>query len=942
MKKPALVFATVLSLALFGCAATQLTAPRTSDAQKAQGTAIPLDPEIRHGKLENGLTYYVRANKRPQNRAVLRLVVNAGSVLEDDDQRGIAHLVEHMAFNGTEHFAKQELVNYLERIGMRFGPDVNAYTSFDETVYMLEVPTDDPKIVETAFQILEDWSHGVSFEPQEVEKERGVVIEEWRLGRGVSGRIRDKQFPILFHGSRYAERLPIGQKETLERVPRDTLVRYYKTWYRPDLMAVIAAGDFDPAAIEAQIRKRFGSIPAARKQRAREEFEIPDHRETLLSIVTDDEATSNDVRVQYKRPRVGHETVEDMRERLVDGLYDSMMIDRLRELTTKADPPFQAGFAASGPLGRTKSSYTLSARVRDGGVERGLAALLTEARRVEKHGFTSTELERAKKGILRQIERLWEEREKQESVRLAGRYVSHFLDGYPVPSVDYQRDLYNKLVPGVTLQEVNARAGQWLTNTNRVILVSGPKKESARIPDEKTVLAVFENADRLEVTPWVDEVKDEPLVASAPKSGSIVEESLVEEIGVTRWKLSNGVTVLLKPTDFKNDEVLLRGHSFGGHSLVPDAEFIVASQASAIAGEMGAGNFNRTQLEKALRGTIATARTGIAELSEGVSGSASPKDLETMFQLVYLHMTGARKDDEAFKAYLSRTRGFLENQEASPNYHFARRFSQVYTNDHPRWRMLQLSDLDKLDLDRALAIYRDRFADASDFTFTIVGSFKFEEIRPLVAQWLGGLPSSRRSETWRDIGVSKPAGVVKFDVRKGIEPKSNVRITFHGPAEWSMENNHLLASLAEVLRMRLREELREEKGGVYGVGASGAISRWPRQEYSFSINFGCDPARVDELVAAVFKEIEKLKESPSADHVQRVREGQTRRRQTDLKENGYWLGVLENYETNGLDLRKISRREELIASVTEEAMKNTARKYLNQERYVMGVLYPEK
>jgi zinc protease len=914
----------------------------TSAPKPASSPAIPLDEQVRHGVLSNGLSYYVRANARPEKRAALRLVVNAGSNLEDDDQLGIAHMVEHLAFNGTKNFEKQELVHYLERIGMRFGPDVNAYTSFDETVYMLEIPTDDPKIMETAFQILDDWAGAVTFDPTELDKERGVVVEEWRLGRGASGRIRDKQIPVIYHGSRYAERLPIGKKETLETVLRGSVVRYYKDWYRPELMAVIAVGDFDPAAVEAAIKTHFGDMPASTRPRKRRDFPVPDHPQTLVSIVTDTEATNTDVRVQYKRPREPNLTVEDFRRRLVDRVYDSMMIDRLRELMSKADPPFQFGFAASTGLGRTKSTYTLAAQVRDGGVERGLRTLLTEARRVEKHGFTATELERTKTDVLRSMERAWTEREKQNSSSFAGRFTAHFLTGEPAPSYDRLRDLYNQLIPGITLEEVNARADQWLTNENRVILVSGPAKQEAKIPDEKTVLAVFNEVDRLEVTPWVDEVRDEPLVARTPVKGAIVEESKIDEIGVTKWKLSNGVTVLLKPTDFKNDEVLLSGFSPGGHSLVADADYINASQASAIVGEMGTGSFSRTELEKKLAGKIAGAGTSIRELSEGVNGSASTKDIETMLQLVYLRMTTTHKDTPAFQAYLSRIRGFLENQEASPNYHFSREFNRRYTNDHPRRRFLETADLASIDVDRAIKLYAERFADASDFIFTIVGSFDPAQIRPMVEQWLGSLPSLRRAETWRNIGISEPGGVVKVEVRKGIEPKSNVRIMFHGPAVWSIENQYLIAAAADVLRMRLREQLREEKGGVYGVGAFGRVERRPKEDYEFAITFGCDPARVDELVAAVFAEIEKVKADPGEDYVQRVRQSRIRSHETAMKENRVWLSSLEHYALNDLDPRDIPQEDKRLALLSTDSIRETARKYLKTDQYVMGVLYPEK
>jgi zinc protease len=593
----------LLALTMFAVHCTTTAPP-----PQPQPAAIPLDPEVRRGTLENGLTYYIRVNRKPEKRAELRLAIDAGSVLESDEQRGLAHFVEHMAFNGTKNFEKQELVNYLERIGMRFGPDVNAYTSFDETVYMLQVPTDDPKIVETAFQILSDWAGNVSFEDAEIDKERGVVIEEWRLGRSASGRIRDKQFPLLFHGSRYAERLPIGKKETLETAPPEQLRKFYRDWYRPDLAAVVAVGDFDPDRIEALIRQNFRGLPRAKNKPARTQHDIPDHAETLTSVVTDPEATSVSVQVQYKRPPVKLETIADLRQLLIDGLYHGMMNARLRELGRAADPPYQFAYAGSGSLGRTKSSYILTAQVRNGGVERGLTTLLTEARRVEQHGFAETELERAKVSFLRGLDRAFEERDKQESSRFASQYVQHFLDDDPAPSIEWRRDLYRELIPGVGIAEVNARADQWITDANRVILVSGPDKKEAQIPDEKKLMAVFHEAEQLAVTPWVDRVRNEPLVAQTPTPGSIVEEKQFPEVGVTRWKLSNGAVVLFKPTDFKNDEVLIRGWSPGGYSLATDAIHRSAMRASEIVSQMGLGKFDAIELGKALTGRWHTSR----------------------------------------------------------------------------------------------------------------------------------------------------------------------------------------------------------------------------------------------------------------------------------------------------------------------------------------------
>jgi zinc protease len=953
MTRPTWIPLVLIVLLTLACASEGRRAPQTSPEtapvstettpKPAASEPIPFDPDVRVGKLDNGLTYYVRANKKPENRAELRVVVNAGSIQEDEDQKGLAHFIEHMAFNGTENFEKQDVIDYLERIGMRFGPDINAYTSFDQTVYMLEIPTDDDTIVETALQILEDWAHRISFVDEEIDKERGVVMEEWRLGRGARGRIRDKEFPVIFHGSRYAERLIIGDPETLENAPYDAFRRFYRDWYRPDLMAVVAVGDFDEDRMEARIREHFSRMKMPEEVRERVEYPVPDHEETLFSVVTDPEATSITVQVGYKRPPSETMTVSDLRRSLVDNIYHGMMIARLQELSQKADPPFQFAFAASGWLGRTKSMYRLFAVVRDGGVERGLETLLTEARRVEEHGFTETELERAKTDILRRIDQQYEERDKQESRRFAESYVSSFLNEEPSPSIEYTRDIFHELIPGITLDEINERADQWISDDNRVITVSGPEKEDAGIPDEAALLAVFDGVNKLAVAPWVDKVRDEPLVASEPETGRVVEETVLSELGVTRWKLDNGIIVLLKPTDFKNDEIVLQGYSPGGHSLASDAEYISASRASGVVSEMGAGSFSQIELQKALTGKVASVWASISELSEGVRGSASPKDLETMFQLLYLRFTGARRDDEAFASWVARTEGWLQNQEASPNYVFGRTFSETMSQNHPRRARMTPELLKQVDLETALAFYRDRFADASDFLFTIVGNFEVDSIRPLVEKWIGGLPAAGRRDEWRDVGVERPEGVVEFEVNKGIEPKSSVRIVFHGPAEWSPLENHILNSTAEVLRIRLREVMREDMGGVYGVRVGGGISRYPRERYSATVSFSCDPDRVDELVAAAFSTIATLREEgPDEEYIGKVREAQIRTRETNLERNGFWVGTLEWHERNGIDLTEILRYEDRVAAVTKKSVHEAAKRYFSPDRYVKGVLYPEK
>lgn len=933
-----------------GSAQQQAESPPRSRPTQASGiddrfaldAPLPLDDAVTVGRLDNGLTYYVRANAKPANRASLQLLVGAGSTLEDEDQLGLAHFVEHMAFNGTRNFDKHELVDYLERIGMRFGADINAYTGFDETVYMLEVPTENPEILETGFQILEDWAHQISFSPDEIEKERGVMVEEWRLGRGVAGRIRDRQLPVIFHGSRYAERLPIGDKKTLETAPAESLIEFYRDWYRPDLMAVVAVGDFAEADVIERIENHFGSIPASDTVRPRPEFQIPDHRETLSAIVTDEEATSTTITLGFKRDATASKTVGDARADLIDNLYHAMMNARLRELVREPDPPFLYGVAASSPLAPTKSLYSVSAGVRDGGIERGVSALLLEAARVDRHGFTQAELERAKINTLRSIERLWEERDKQDSNRYAGSYARHFLAQAPLPGIDFVRDLYAALLPEIELAEVNARAGQWITDDNRIILVSAPEAERAAIPGEDEILELVRATESVAVTPWVDRVRDEPLVSEVPEPGQILSEEEIPEIGATLWKLSNGVELLLKPTDLKNDEVLLRGYSPGGHSLVADEDYISAIAADSVVAEMGLGNFDRIELGKALTGKVAGVRAFIGELSEGVSGFASPEDMETLFELLYLRFTEPRRDEEAFQSYLNNLSGNLQHQEASPAFWFGKKWNEVSFAGHPRRRLLTTETLAEIDLDRALAIYRERFSDASDFLFTMVGNFDLDRVRPLAETWMASLPASHRGETFRDVEAYALPGVSEFEVRKGIEPKSTVRLSYFGFAPWSPLEDHLAGSLAQALGIRLREVLREDLGGVYGVRVTSNLRRYPKGRYNSGISFSCDPDRTRELLAAAFAEVDAFKTNgPSQDLVDKVREGQRRSRETALEENRFWLAALHLQRINQLPLPDILAYDRLVESVTIESLRDAARRYFDSSSYIQGVLSSE-
>jgi zinc protease len=912
---------------------------------RSQDPSTPLgrDPQVAVGRLDNGLTYYIRVNQKPEKRAELRLVVNAGSVLESEAQRGLAHFVEHMGFNGTRNFQKQELVNFLESIGMRFGPEINAYTSTDETVYMLTIPTDTAAIVERAFDILEDWAQHMSFDSVEIEKERGVVIEEWRRGRGAEARMRDKQVPIILKGSRYAERLPIGRKEILESFPQDTLRAFYTTWYRPDLMAVVAVGDLDSSTIESLIKKHFSAIPSRRPELKRPEYPVPDHQEPLFAIATDPEATSSRVAIYFKHAVQPEQTVGDYRRLLVERLYNGMLNNRLNELTKQTDPPFLAGYSAQGRFVRTKEVYVLGAVVKNNGIERGLKALLAESARIRQHGFTETELEREKKSMLRGIGRAYQERDKTESARFAGEYVENFLTGEPFPGIQAEYDMHRALLPSIALEDVDSLARKLITEENRVIAVNAPDKPDVRVPSAEELGTLIAATTGLKMPPYVDKASAQPLLPHPPTPSPIVEERKLEEIGVTEWKLANGVRVVLKPTDFKNDEVLCTGYSPGGTSRVKDEDYTPAVTACGVVQEGGVGTFDEITLQKLLADKIVQVSPFISDLSEGISASCSPSDLETMFQLIYLYCTAPRADSVAFESYKTRLKGFIQNRSASPGAAMADTVMVTMAQHHYRKRPFSDAILDEMDLAKSLRVYHDRFADGGDFTFIIVGAFQPSLLAPLVERYLGGLPALARGESWKDVGIRYPSGVIEKEVRKGLEPKSSVRMTFTGPFTWSPDERYDLNSVIALLRITLREALREDKGGTYGVDVSGTPHHFPRSEFQTTISFGCSPDNVEDLTRTALAVVDSLKRfGPTTDDLNKVKEMQIRDRETNLKENGFWLNTLRFYSENGEDPLQVLKFDKQVEGLNGEAIQRAARMYFDEANYARFVLYPER
>ena len=903
---------------------------------------LPTDPKVTIGEFDNGLTYYIRENTEPENRAFLRLVVNAGSALEDNDQLGLAHMAEHMAFNGTEKYAESEIVDYLESIGMRFGPEVNAYTSFDETVYMLQVPADDTVKLERGFDILSQWAFHISFDNEEIDKERGVIVEEWRTGLGAQDRLREKQFPVLFRDSRYSDRLPIGDMDIIQSFEYDSIKRFYRDWYRPEHMAVIAVGDFETAAIIRLIDNYFGNETSDTAGPKRVTYTVPDHDETLYAVASDPELPYTQISIYNKASVAALETEDDYRELLVHQLFSYMVNSRFSETSRESNPPFLAAGSGRTNLVRTKGISYLAAAVEGNNVAPALRALIEEARRVQEFGFTKSELDRARLESLRRIERAYTERDNAESDSYMQEYTRHFLEAEAAPGIENEYELYNRFIPEITVAAVNAVADSYLADSNRVIVVSAVEKDGLEPVDEAELSAALEETEREIVTAYVDEVSDLPLLADMPTKGDISSRTYHEDVDVTEWGLSNGARVFLKPTDFKNDEIRFTVFSHGGTSLYDETDYLSATYAASLVMESGLGEFSATALQKKLAGQTVSVSPFVSSTEEGLRGMSSVGDAETLFQLMYGYFTSPREDREAYTNLIRSLETVAQNRESQPGRVFSERIQELLSSGHYTSEPLTVERIARIDFDKAMEIYSERFADAGDFTFVFVGNITPAALEPFLEDYIAALPSSGQTETWRDLGIERPLGVVEDEVQAGIEPQRQVVIIFHGEYQWSRTNNHMLLSLADALRIRLREVLRENESGTYGVGVRPGYSRYPRERYTMQIYFGASPERAEDLADLAMATISEFREhAPEEAYLTKVKATQQESFELDIKENNYWVNGIKNALVHGRELSSILTYPELIDALEAEDISDTARRYLDEGRYIRVILYPE-
>ena len=905
-----------------------------SAQQQPQMPPIPTDPNVRIGKLENGLTYYIRHNELPEDRADFYIAQKVGSILEEENQRGLAHFLEHMCFNGTTNFPGKALINYLETIGVRFGENLNAYTSIDETVYNIaNVPVIRDGIVDSCLLILHDWANDLTLDPKEIDNERGVIHEEWRTGQGAMMRMYEQALPKAFEGSKYGHRLPIGTIEVIDNFPYQALRDYYEKWYRPDQQGIVVVGDVDVDKVEAKIKEIFSPIemPANAAERVYEK--VPDNKEPIITIAKDKEQPSTMIYIWHKHPATPNEAkgnIGYLVQNYIFSMIAKMLNARLDELRQNANPPYIMAVTEDTDflLAKTTQAFAGIAVSKEDGIPTAISALVREIERARKFGFTASEYARAKADYLRALESAYNEREKVRNGQYVQEYIRHFIDNEPIPGIEMEYTLMNQLAPNIPVEAINSILPQLITDENIVINIFGPDKEGMVYPTEAEILDVLNKTKAEEITAYVDKVSDEPLMKETPKAGKIVK---TEEgaFGSTVLTLSNGVRVVVKNTDFKADEIRMSAFSPGGTSIFGTGEALQVKMLNSVAGLGGLGNFSNVDLEKVLAGKKASISASVNGLTERVNGSCSPKDFETLMQLVYLTFTAPRMDDAAFESFKQRTKASLANQEADPSIALVDTLNKEMYGNHPMAMRVKADMIDQIDYNRIMEMYKDRFKEAGDFTFLFVGNINLEEAKPLIETYLGGLPTINRKENFKDIKLDIQKGIRKNVFEKKMEtPKATVLNIISGNCPLNLKNSLLMTILSQTMDMVYTETIREKEGASYGVGTVGQIN-YPKEEAIFQIVFDTDPTKREKMEQIVMTELQKVaQEGPRPEHLAKVKEFLLKKHIENSKENSYWLGQLDSYYWNNTDMN--TDYEKLVNEMTVEDVKNFTKALLDQ------------
>jgi zinc protease len=913
-------------------------------AQTNLENKLPVDTSVTIGKLSNGLTYYIRTNSKPEQKVELRLVVNAGSINEDPDQLGLAHMAEHMAFNGTKNFKKNDIISFLQNIGVGFGNDLNAYTSFDETVYNLPIPTDKPDNLEKGFSVLEDWAHNVTYLNEDIDNERAIILEESRLGKGAGERMFKKILPGLLSGSRYAERLPIGKDSIIKNFKHDAIRRFYKDWYRPELMAVIVVGDITKERATALIKKHFGSLTNPVDPRPRVEYPVSPYTSNDALVVTDKEATSYQAFVEFPAyPSKKIITYNDYRKDLVKDLFVTMLNRRMQELTQKEDPPFVYGGGSFSGFARGYENFELYAVSGDKEPSGSLQAALEELEKVKRFGFTAPELERAKKNMLAGYEKSYNDRDKRESSHFADEYIRHYLQQLPIPGIAAEYKMAEDFLPAISLDDVNAVANILKGEQHVFAAIMGPQKEGIKLPSPQALLQTIALAEKAEVKPYEENAVAAELLSALPGPGKITGKKNNPVAGTTELTLSNGITVTLKITDFKNDEILMAASRYGGASNYGLPDKYNANYVIAAVNAMGYGSFSPTDLQKALSGKTVSANPSIGSITEGISGSSTVKDLETMFQLTYLKLTQPREDSSLFKSFVQKNKTQLALLGADPQAAFIDTALRVFYNNNPLApiNVPKAAYFDSIQLGRVLEIYKQRLGDANGLHFVFTGNFKEQDIIPLIETYIASLPSTKRKPGYVDQKVRPIGGKKELIVHKGEEQKSLILSFYYGDLPYSEDLALKAKAVTEVLNIRILEELREKVQGIYGGGIFGGLKKAPYPSFQFVAQLPCGPEKVDTLLKALNNEINIIiKNGPSVEDLNKVKQQWRESHKQQIRQNGPWSAHLLAAKVEGEDIDRFIHFEKYVDKLTIKDVQQAAALLLNGKNHYTAILMP--
>jgi zinc protease len=908
---------------------------------------LPINPRIRLGKLPNGLTYYIQKNGKPAHRVEMRLLVKAGSVLEDDDQRGLAHFVEHMAFNGSGHFKKHELVSWFQSIGVRFGADLNAFTGFDTTHYVLSVPTDKPEHVQTAFKVMEDWAHSVALDSQAIDEERPIILQEMRQRRTFGRRLSEAVRAKLANGSRYGAWPSIGTADSVSNSKPEALRRFYTDWYRPDLMAVVVVGDIEPDAVEHQVRLHFSHLKMPAQPRMRPAAVVEPLRESQALIHVDKEAPGNHIELRYPVVQSkGPATWADYRQSLVRSLFNLMMTDRVSQIPVVGMVPYLGGSGAVQGLGFASrhEGFTLIAKVGTNGYGPAVDALVKHSERVRQFGFNPSELELAKRKLMATVERVHQARASTDSTAYATDIQRHFFDDEAIPGVEDALAWTKAHLPGIQLHELHRFA-------QSVIVKDAPKlaiyvangSDGKPMPTQEELLERVAQAHKLEVAQLPDRGLPLPLLASRPEPGSIEAESTDAQLGITRLTLSNGVKVVLKPTRFNEGSVQMLAVRPGGHMLFDDEDKDAALYATQAQAVMGFGRFPPVEMQRVLAGQRVTLMPAMTRYHDMFNGSSASGEVETLLQLLYVYMTAPRSDKNMFNSYVMRNVEQSRNLMANPDARFKDARLRALYGGHPRVDLAPRPEtFQKLDMDRTLAVYRSRLTSAKGMTFVFVGDFEVEAIKPLLTGYLAALPATDLPLVFRDPGIRQVPGVVRQEVRAGQEKKGLVSFDFSGDTTWSSQDELVFQFLKDVLHLRLLDTLRERDQLIYSAGVGGDYASVPRGSYRISIDLPTAPEHAGKVEKAVLAEIARLQSmGPGADDLNKVRQAALMSFRRRVNEDGYWVQVLRAIAVDGRDPADVLNMEQRILAVTEAQVQAAAQRFLNREHYLQMVLKPE-